>query len=167
MSGRNRRRCVNCFTSRIIVILMETIKDLYYPCVQTTTAIRCGTFSLEFWSHIEGTRASTLADPAIPGGGVPCVPDPDHEKTKIKIRQENFCFSLSSGELLFLSLSFSFSKIPACPHHYVPPTIRVVTLFGGAVRDYGYHRQRSNKSLHRPFRHHHRDNRPTASELLH
>ena len=29
-SGANREGCVNCFTLRIIVILMETIKDLYY-----------------------------------------------------------------------------------------------------------------------------------------
>src|SRR5262245_6427587 len=29
LSGPNRRRCVNCFTPRIIVILMETIEDLY------------------------------------------------------------------------------------------------------------------------------------------
>src|SRR5262245_24746718 len=27
--GANRERCVSCFTLRIIVILMETIKDLY------------------------------------------------------------------------------------------------------------------------------------------
>src|SRR6516165_12757849 len=29
LSGPNRGRCVNCFTFRIIIVLMETIKDLY------------------------------------------------------------------------------------------------------------------------------------------
>src|SRR6516165_10953579 len=28
LSGPNRERCVNCFTLRIIIVLMETIKDL-------------------------------------------------------------------------------------------------------------------------------------------
>src|SRR5262245_52468319 len=42
--GRNRGRCVNYFTRRIILILMETIKELYIR-APTPTAIRCGTYS--------------------------------------------------------------------------------------------------------------------------
>jgi hypothetical protein len=38
---------------------------------------------------------------------------------------------------------------------------------GGTTGTIGTKRRRSNKSLHRPFRHHHRDNRSAASELLH
>jgi|SRR6516165_2689641 hypothetical protein len=37
--GRNRGSCVNCFTLRVIIVLMETIKDLYFQ-ARTSTAIR-------------------------------------------------------------------------------------------------------------------------------
>jgi hypothetical protein len=38
--GANRERCVNCLTLRIIVILMETIKDLYIGAHPTATGPR-------------------------------------------------------------------------------------------------------------------------------
>jgi hypothetical protein len=43
---------------------------------------------------------------------------------------------------------------------------RITTYEDGYGNTHRYHRQRSNKCLHRPFRHHYRDNRPAASELL-
>ena len=63
--GRNRRRCVNCFTLGMIVILMETIKDLYIRCAQTPTAIRPpipgGMTGILHWAIAEsGTQSRIL-----------------------------------------------------------------------------------------------------------
>jgi len=35
--GANRERCVSCFTLRMIIILMETIKDVYISAHRTLT----------------------------------------------------------------------------------------------------------------------------------